>query len=510
MRVVSIIVLSFILSFCVFQNSAFSQEKKIMLSFEEALKISLENNPRFKQDRLLEQEKKQEKKAASGLYLPTIGLSANYVYMSEDLHLDLSPVRDAITPLYDALGKFGNFSGVPMINPATGLPVIDPSTGNPMILNPEQSTQAIRGMMLEGKDKVMAGEWDKMIQEKQFATLSANISWPIYVGGKIRAANKAASLKCEESELQSQQSYSTHINEMVERYYGLCLSFQVEKVRKEVFDAMKNHLNDAERLYKGGMIAKVQYLHSKVFFDQAQRELMKSGRQVAIVNEALKNSLGIQEEKEIVPVSELFYVRELKSLDYYIAKVSESSIILKQVDTKKKLAEQKYKVERSELLPTVAAIGMYDIANRDLSPYMPEYMAGVGLKWNIFSGRRALNKTKAAKYTVQRVEEVKNKYKADIITGVTKIYQNLQMCLEQLDELKASMEFAQEYLSVREKSFKEGMATSTELVDARLAVTKVKIDRLKVLYDFDVNLSHLYDLCGMATDFVNVQKSSVE
>ena len=75
MRLVSIIVLSFILSFCVFQNSAFSQEKKIMLSFEEALKISLENNPRFKQDRLLEQEKKQEKKAASGLYLPTIGLS---------------------------------------------------------------------------------------------------------------------------------------------------------------------------------------------------------------------------------------------------------------------------------------------------------------------------------------------------------------------------------------------------------------------------------------------------
>lgn len=237
---------------------------------------------------------------------------------------------------------------------------------------------------------------------------------------------------------------------------------------------------------------------------------MKSGRQVDIVNEALKNSLGFQEEKDIVPVSELFYVRELESLDYYIAKVTESSIILKQVDNKKKLAEQKYKVERSELLPAVAAMGMYDIANKDLSPYIPEYMAGVGLKWNIFSGRRALNKTKAAKFTIQRVEEAKNKYKADIITGVTKIYQNLQMCLEQLDELETSMEFAREYLNVREKSFKEGMATSTELVDARLAVTKVKIDRLKVLYDFDVNLSHLYDLCGMAADFVSVIKSSAE
>lgn len=250
MRVVSISVL--ILSFCILQSRAFSQEKKMMLSFEEALKISLENNPRFKQDRLMEQEMNQEKKAALGLYLPSIGVSANYTYMSEDLHLDLSPVRDAIVPLYDALGKFGDFSGVPMINPATGKPVIDPSTGNPMFLTPEQSTQAVRGQLLQGKAMIETADWDKMIQKKQFASLSANITMPIYVGGKIRAANRAARLRCEESELKSQQSYSTHINEMVERYYGLCLSYQVEKVRKEVFDAMQNHLNDAEKLYKGG------------------------------------------------------------------------------------------------------------------------------------------------------------------------------------------------------------------------------------------------------------------
>lgn len=510
MRLVTVVVLSFLLSFCTFQKQAFSQEKKMMLSFEEALKISLEKNPRFKQDRLLEKERKHEKKAALGLYLPSVGVSANYAYLSEDLHLDLTPVRDAITPLYDALGKFGNFSGVPAMDPNTGQMIINPSTGNPVILDDATSTMAVRGQLIDGKAKVEAGDWNKLIQKKQFATLSANISWPIYVGGKIRAANKAARLKCEESELKSKQSYSTHLNEMVERYYGLCLSYKVEKVRKEVFEAMKNHLNDAERMYKGGMIAKVQYLHAKVYFDQAKREVMKSGRQVDIVNEALKNSLGLQEQKEIVPVSRMFYVGDLKTLDYYIAKATESSIILKQVENKKKLAEQKYKVERSELLPAVAAMGMYDIANKDLSPYMPEYMAGLGLRWNIFSGRRALNKTKAARYTVQRVGEIKNKYKADIITGVTKIYQNLQMSIEQLQELKTAMDFALEYLSVREKSFKEGMATSTELVDARLAVTKVKIDRLKVLYDFDVNLSNLYHLCGVPDEFFNVQRSFVE
>ena len=136
---------------------------------------------------------------------------------------------------------------------------------------------------------------------------------------------------------------------------------------------------------------------------------------------------------------------------------------------------------------------------------MPEYMVGVGLKWNIFGGQKAYRKAKAAKLTIQRVGEIKEKYNSDINTGITKYYETLQMHIEELEALESSMSFANEYYSVRAKSFKEGMATSTELVDAKLAVTKVKIERLKVLYDFDVCLSKLLELSGISNDFLKVQ-----
>lgn len=499
MRIISTVVLSLFILF--FVQRGVAQENRLTLSFEEALKISMENNPRFRQDNFLKQEMKEKKKAAFGLFMPSVGVGANYLYMSDDLHLDLNPVGKSIGTLYETLGKYGIFKDVPMINPQTGAPIM---------LNQDQATPIVRGQLLQGAEKIKNTNWDQMIQKKQFATLNANLALPLYAGGKIRAANKAARLMCEEADLKAQQSYSDHIKEMVERYYGLSLSYQVEKVRKKVFNAMQNHLNDAEKMYSEGMIAKVQYLHAKVYFDEAQRELMKSGRQVEIVNEALKNSLGLNEDKQIVPLSSLFYTHDLKTLDFYVDKAIEQSVILKQVDTKKQLAEENFKVKRADMLPQVAAMGTYNIANKDLSPYLPEYMVGVGLKWNIFSGRKSWSQTKAARYTVQRVQEIGNKYKADIITGVTKYYQNLQMCLEQLEELNTSMEFAKEYLKVREKSFKEGMATSTELVDAQLAVTKVEIERLKVLFDFDVNLSKLYDLCGMAEEYISIDKKTFD
>ena len=94
----------------------------------------------------------QEVKAAKALHLPRISLSASYVYMSDNIQLDLTPVRDAITPLYNTLGHYGKFGGVP--NP-------DPNTNGAMPYLPDDvSTAAIRAKMLEGLNAVNNADWN--------------------------------------------------------------------------------------------------------------------------------------------------------------------------------------------------------------------------------------------------------------------------------------------------------------------------------------------------------------
>ena len=82
------------------------------LTFEQALGLSLQNNHLIKQSRHKSLQLEQEEKAAKGLHLPRLSLSASYVLMSDNIQLDLTPVRDAITPLYSALGHYGKFGGV--------------------------------------------------------------------------------------------------------------------------------------------------------------------------------------------------------------------------------------------------------------------------------------------------------------------------------------------------------------------------------------------------------------
>ena len=469
------------------------------LTFEEALALTLHNNHLIKQYNNKSLQMEQEMKAAKGLHLPKLSLTASYVYMSDNINLDLTPVRDAITPLYSALGHYGKFGGVP--NP-------DPATNGAMPIFPDDvSTTIVRGKMMEGLESVNNAQWIQTIQNKKFGTVNAGFVLPIYTGGKINAANNAARIKFEESEIETIQKSHELSCELAERYFGLILANQAVKVRNEVKSGMQKHFDDAEKLAKEGMIARVEVLNAKVYYSDADREFKKSERQVEILNEAVLNTVAETRDIKINPLSELFYLEKIEALDFYKQKALSNSPLLQQVNKKKELARQGVKAEQSAYLPTIAATGTYDIVNKDLSPYLPDYLVGVGLQWSLFDGRTRASKVRGAKYQESQAGDFYAKAESDIYSAISKYYQELHMNLEQINELDAAMDFTTEYSRAREKAFSEGMATTTQVSDANLAVAKAKIERLQAIYAWDVAFSKLLYYSGLSDQYVSYMNS---
>ncbi|HEY4786767.1 MAG TPA: TolC family protein, partial [Bacteroidales bacterium] len=254
------------------------------ISFEQAWELASQRSHIMKQTQYLQQEKDQAAKASKGLYLPKVGITASYMVMSDDLTLDLTPVKDAITPLYSALSKYGNFSGVP--NP-------DPTTNQVVPTLPDNlSTQAVRSQLASGLTQIQSANWDEMIQKKQFGVVAANFQWPIFVGGKIGVANRVSKIEQNEAREVTRQKEGELMSELVERYYGLCLANQAIKVRQDVYNGMKQHLDDAQKMQKQGLIANAEVLHAQVYHAQAERELSKAHHTAAILNTALNNTIA--------------------------------------------------------------------------------------------------------------------------------------------------------------------------------------------------------------------------
>ena len=476
------------------------KEAAVSLTFSDAYGQMNQNSHVLKQSGFEIREKEADKKAAYGLHAPRIFVTATAIQMADPLTLDLTPVRDAINPLYEVLGKYGNFSGVP--NP-------DPKTSGVMPILPDNvSTQVLRGKIQQGQAALNAADWNQMIQEKQFASVNANFVWPLYTGGKINAANKASQIYEEEAVLHQKQKEGELLSELATRYYGLVLAEQASKVRVQVAEAMKKHLFDSQRLSEQGQIAKVEFLHAQVANSDAERELKKANREAVIVKRALQNTMAVSDSIELTPSSRLFILKNVEDESFFIGLALKNNPQLLQVDSKKDLAATGIKLERSNFLPTVALTGTYDLADKDLSPYVPQWMVGVGLNWSLFEGNARHRKLQSAELKADQVEQAGLKAEEDIKTVIRKMHQQLGMQLEQLEELDKTLEFAKIYVESRDKAFHEGLSTSTELVDANLLLAKVKIDRLQAMYNYDVTLATLLQICGSPDRFMVYQSGS--
>jgi outer membrane protein TolC len=490
-----IILISILLAFSfIINKQSWSQPyNRINLKFSEAYDRMNANNHTLKQADLYIKEKSEEVKATEGLRFPNINIAGNGALMADRIHLDLSQVRDAILPLYQTLGAYGNFSGVP--NP-------DPSTNQIMPTLPDAiSTSAVRSKLLGAAEEIKKANWDQTIQDKRFASLSANIIWPVYAGGKINAANKASRLSKDEAVLKKEQTKAELLSELATRYFGLVLAKEAENVRKEVFDGMGKHLSDAKKMVEQGQIAHVEELHAQVAYADAESELKKAVRQTTIVHKALQNTLALAETDSVITITSLFIPVKIEDEDYFIELANKNSPLLKQIDTKKEMAKIGVQVKKSDYLPTVALAGTYDIADKDLSPYLPDWAAGLNVSWTLFDGLSRYRKLQAAKSQLGQVEQAEAKANDDIATAVHKLYEEMKMEEEQIKSKDKSLEFAKAYTESQEKAFKEGISKSADLVDARLLLAKTKIERLQDLYQYDVVLATLLQICGTPDDF---------
>ncbi len=432
-------------------SNVLSAQESIGLSFEQAVQKMNQNNYAIKSANANIKAKQYDRKTKRGLYLPKVSLSASYLKLDEDVQLDISPATN-------------------MAKDIIPLPQVQ---------------------MLP--DEIV-------LQKEQFGMASINMAWPVFTGGKIRAANKLMDAKIDEATYQLDETKNKLNTELVERYYGYRLVSKAVKLKKEAYDAMLLHQTHANKMEENGMISKAQRLYIDLSVSNAQTEWQQALQQKNIVESALKNTLG--DSTDVIAISELFLNTELKELSYFVNETKAHNPLLKQVEAKAGMAKQNYNIQRANYLPTVALVGNKELYKKDLTDLVPEWFVGINVSWNIFDGAARYNQMKSAKSTVDMVDFIEQKAEADLLMYVNKLYNELQMQIEQLQTMESTYEFANEYLRVQRKAFSEGFATSKEVVDAELNVNKVKIGRINVMKNYVCTLAKLLEVSGQTDTFL--------
>ena len=446
-----------------------AQEQGRTLSLEEALEMTLSDNPAIRAAEFNRRAAQQERRAAIGLRMPQIGITGSYAYLGKDIEIDLNNMKAPVQNLAGQILQSG------MI-PSDYIPSIS--------------------QMLSG---AMAASWALPLQDRSLGFVGGDVTVPLWMGGKINAANRAARINEQTARSQGIQQRNALVSELVERYYGLALARQVVVVRQQVVDGVRKHREDAAALEAQGMISRSEKLYVEFKMSEAERDLQNAQSQVETIAAALNSTIGQTDDYQ--PVTAMFILERIEPLDHFRTLAAERNPLLDQVDQKRRLAYEGVRAQRSSFLPQVVAMGGMSFYDYQVSKVLPRWAVGVGVNFKLFDGLNREYKYSAAKQTVRRVEALQDKAGNDISVLVEKLYNQMENYRTQMASIEASLAFAEEYLKTKNAAFLEGMSSSTDLIDAELNLAKVKTERIEAAYRYDVSLAQLLAAAGISDEF---------
>lgn len=451
-----------------------------VITFDEALQMTMQQNPAIQALKYEERAAEMERKSTIGLRLPKITVAGNYTHLGSDMNISLNDTKKSlVSGMTDLMTGLGQSGLVP-----------------PEIITPVSGALASIGGM----------DWTMTLQQKDLGFIGGSVVLPIYMGGKINAASRAARIQEQTTSAQGNSTRNALVSELVTRYYGLALALQVVEVRQQVVDGVREHLADARALEKSGMISKGDVMYAEYKMSEAERELSAAQLQVQTLREALANT--VNQAGEFMPVSAMFVIDDIEDVEYYKSMAEQNNPLLNQVSLKKDLAKQNVKAHLSEFLPQVVAAGGGTFYNYQVSDLIPRWAVGVGVSLTILDGTSREFKYSSAKNTVRQVEAIEYKAKSEIGVLIDNLYNQLTNYKNQIPSIESSMAFAQEYLRIQNSSFREGLVSSTDVIDAELNLAKVRVERMQAAYNYDVALARLLEAAGMSDSFVSYANGS--
>lgn len=424
------------------------------LSLKKAHDLMLLKNGEVKASLFEVRAMEEENKAAKGLRFPTVGISGTYLRLDEDIAVDLNAQRDMV------------------------------------------------GGLLQISDQAaVLGDWNITLQEKNLGFATADVSMPIFAGGKINAANKASEIKLNLSENHHQLKEDQLTIDLITYFFKLKLAKEAKYLREEVYKTVLLHNNKATKFFENGIIPEVETLNAKVALSSANRELLAAKKDVSLATSAIKNLIGVE---EIEDVSTNFTKPIIaKPLEEFQQEMLVENKQLKAIEQNYELAKVGVKVENSDYFPKVGVFGKYVFWKDNLPLIDTKWFVGVGVQWELFNGFQREHKIKASKYKVSQVEEIDKQARLNLMTYSEKLYNTMQKELEQYESLNSDQVFAEKLKFMRTRSFEEGTGTSLEVVDATLKLTEIKLHKIKALYEYNVAYGELMVLIGETELFLN-------
>lgn len=319
---------------------------------------------------------------------------------------------------------------------------------------------------------------------------SANLSWPIFAGGRIQYGIQSAKYLVEASKLDVENQKDQVAYTIAEAYNNLFKANKAIEVLEESLRTAQARDSSFLKLEQNGILARNDRLKAQLQTSDIELQLLDAKNNYAVANINMDLLLGLPEETQIeVDSNYLDQNNTLEANDYYLEQAFKNRKDIQALDLNRKAASLQTKSAKSIYYPTIALTGGYVAADIPKVLSVTNALnAGIGIQYNL-SNLYKKNSGLMRSKSIEKQLEANNDLLSDQVTlAVKRDFQNDVFANRKTEVFERALAQAEENYRITHNKFDNGLATMTELLDADTArlASRVNLTNSKA----DASLAH--------------------
>jgi outer membrane protein TolC len=327
----------------------------------------------------------------------------------------------------------------------------------------------------------------------------ANISFPIFTGGRIRYGIESAKYLQQAATLDVENDKEAVILSTINAYTNLYKAAVTVNVVKENLEQSQHRDSVFSRLEQNGLLARNDLLAAQLQTSNIELSVLDAENNRKIANVNMNLMLGLPETTFLIIDSSSFEKTiSIKNLEEYEQLALQNRKDILALAFRKKASTSGIAAAKAEMYPSVALTAGYVAADiPHLLTITNAVTFGVGIKYNLGSLWKSKSTIKQAQ--ARETEIAANQAQLDdaVRLHVNQDYENLLLSRKKIDVYKKAVLQATENYRITKNKYDNNLVNTSELLDANVSLLQSKINLAVAKADVLLAYNKLLETAGI-------------
>lgn len=328
------------------------------------------------------------------------------------------------------------------------------------------------------------------------------VTQPLFRGGAIPAALRAArwtSLLANET---LRRTVQTVIFEVAQAYYDSLLAQHLYEVNRDAVASAKAHMNDVQIKRDRGVASDFDVLRAQVDVSLFEAQMIQQRNRIHLAKTQLLRAMGVSQDSEVTLSDTLAYRPMKPVLDVAVRHAYQNRPDLFQAELDLQLQQEALRISQSEYWPKVDAWVRQEWARPDPHSstkveWGDAWTAGVSATWPLFDGLRREGRVRQERSRLRKREIELADAEERTLLEVRQSILSLRDAEEFVQSQRLNLGRAKEALRLAEVEYRQGIAETVKVTEARAALTRAQGLYYEAVYGHTVARLYLQQAMGI-------------